>query len=51
MSPIVFEYYEEQDDAFADAGQDGKTLYPSNPGVTRDELAAVEDCLRSFDWN
>lgn len=46
----MFQYYELQDDAFVDAGQEGKTLYPHDLGVTVDELATVEDCLRSFDW-
>ncbi|KAK2607581.1 hypothetical protein N8I77_006244 [Diaporthe amygdali] len=46
----MFQYYELQDDAFVDFGQDGKTLYPHELGVTHAELATVEDCLRSFDW-
>ena len=45
----MFEYLEWEDNEFVDAGQDGKTLYLSDLGVTRDELATVEDCLRSFD--
>lgn len=46
----MFQYYELQDDAFVDAGQEGKTLYPRDLGVNDDELATVEDCLRSFNW-
>jgi hypothetical protein len=46
----MFEYLEWEDKEFVDAGQDGKTLYLSDLGVTRDELATVEDCLRSCDW-
>lgn len=49
ISPM-FEYLEWDDDAFVDAGHYGKTLYPRDLGVTPDELATVEDCLRSFDW-
>lgn len=46
----MFQLYEWHEDAFVDAGQDAKTLYPRDLGVTSDELATVEDCLRSFDW-
>lgn len=46
----MFQYYELQEDAFVDAGQEGKALYPQDLGVTSDELATVEDCLESFDW-
>lgn len=46
----MLQYYGMQDDAFVDAGQEGKALYPQDLGVTSDELATVEDCLGSFDW-
>lgn len=46
----MFEYLECDNDAFVDAGQYGKILYPRDLGVTPDELATVEDCLRTFDW-
>lgn len=46
----MLQYYGLQDDAFVDAGQKGKALYPQDLGVTSDELATVEDCLGSFDW-
>lgn len=46
----MFRYYELREDAFVDAGQEGQALYPHDLGVAIDELATVEDCLRSFDW-
>lgn len=46
----MLQYYERQHDAFVDAGQEDKALYPRDLGVKGDELATVEDCLRSFNW-